>query len=406
MMSIRQIIGRIVAPALTLALCLASLPGCAPPAAQAAPEAETDRRLVATQASLNPHMMLSGRLEAVESTPILVPRTNAWQLPVRWMIEDGAEVQAGDVILQLDNSQFTGDLEQKRLVESSAYNDWLGRQATVAGELAEKEFARERARIGLEKARLDAEIPRNLRPLREYQEAQLTQSKAEVSHAKALEDLKTSREASESEIEELRLTLERTREEIVIAEEAIQRLTVRAPISGIVIVAEHVREGRKYQVGDTVHVGLELLQMPDLSRIKIAARLSDVDDGRVAVSARITSTLDAYPDRIFTGRVTDVAPIAGEENPQSLRRSFQVSVLLDETDPGQMRPGMSARVDVQLPEVQGVAVSRRAIDFGHRPARLRMADGEWREIDLGVCDSMRCLIADGVEVGERLGEAL
>ena len=77
MMSIRKILVSGLAPTCLAALCVPSLTGCAGPTAQAAPEAADDRRMVAAQMRLNPRMMLSGRLEAVESTPILVPSSAA-----------------------------------------------------------------------------------------------------------------------------------------------------------------------------------------------------------------------------------------------------------------------------------------------------------------------------------------
>ena len=52
---------------------------------------------------------------------------------------------------------------------------------------------------------------------------------------------------------------------------------------------------------------------------------------------------------------------------------------------------------------QFITQPHQFIDFDDNANRVRMADGEWRVVDLGVCDSMRCLIAGGLEAGERVG---
>ncbi len=70
-------------------------------------------------------LLLTGELKATRAAPVIVPRTPNWQMPIRWMEADGAAVTAGQRVLELDNTQFTGDLEQKRLAESKAVNDLM-----------------------------------------------------------------------------------------------------------------------------------------------------------------------------------------------------------------------------------------------------------------------------------------
>ena len=72
------------------------------------------------------------------------------------------------------------------------------------------------------------------------------------------------------------------------------------------VVAENRREGRKYQVGDNVWVGLAVMRIPDLNAMKVVAKLSDVDDGRIARGMRANCTLDIDPDRTFAGTVTEI----------------------------------------------------------------------------------------------------
>lgn len=347
--------------------------------------------------------LLTGELAAVRSDNIVVPRTPAWQVPIRWMEADGATVAQGQKVLELDNSQFSGELEQKRLAAEKAANDLLRRKAEIEGTLAEKEFDVERRRIEVEKAQLEANIPEQLRPQREYQEKQLALARAQVEQRKARETLQATRQASAAQLEELNIALERARDEIGTAEQAIGALTLLAPRDGILVVAENGREGRKFQIGDSVWVGLPVMSMPDLTTMKVVANLSDVDDGRISLGATARCTLDAYPERSFAGRVIEISPIAQEENNRSLRRFFRAVIQLEESDPERMRPGMSVRAELALPPLEQVLIApRRSLDLTTDPPRARLADGTTADVRLGVCDPAECVIEEGLAEGTRL----
>jgi len=359
--------------------------------------------LVVRRTSFETTILLTGALEAVRSEKVHVPRTPLWQLPIRWMEVDGTTVKKGQIVLEMDNTQFTGDLEQKRLKRSGSYNDLIRKKADVAGELGDKRFALEQRRIAVEKARIEAEVPASLRSLREFQEDELAWARAEFEHEKAQEDLETSQRASEAAIEELAIALRRAEEEIATAEEAITRLSLPAPRDGILVVAENPGEGRKFQVGDNGWVGLAVMSIPDLTAMKVVARLSDVDDGRIATGMPVVCTLDAYPAQSFSGHVTEIAPIAQEDSNQSMRRSFRVGILLDESDPERMRPGMSVKVEVLPPPREDALLAPRiALDLSSEPYHAMLADGSTAEVTLGPCNSMACVIEAGLDEGARL----
>ena len=120
------------------------------------------------------------------------------------METDGATVAAGQRVLELDNSQFTGDLEQKQLAYQKTVNDLARKQAEVTLELAKAEFAVESQRIAVDKARLSASIPAALLPAREFQQKQLDLQRAENEHAKARESFEAATRATRAELEELR----------------------------------------------------------------------------------------------------------------------------------------------------------------------------------------------------------
>jgi HlyD family secretion protein len=348
-------------------------------------------------------MLLTGELRSVRSEKILVPRTPTWRLPIRWMERDGVTVRQGQKVLELENVQFTGELTQKELAESRALSDLERKRADLEVEVGDRRFTLEERRIALEKARIQAAIPVSLRPLREHQEDQLALARAETEYAKAQASLEAALESSQAELRELEIALTLAREEVQTTRAAIEALTLAAPRDGILVVAENRNEGRKFQVGDNVWVGLEVMRMPDLSQMKVVAQLSDVDDGQIATGMQAICTLDIEPDRSFPGSVKEIAPVAQEDGTQSLRRAFRVVVLLDESDPEMMRPGMSVRVEVLLPAVEdALLVPREALDWSGPSPRALLADGSASVVSLGRCNAHECVVRDGLDAGARL----
>ena len=377
--------------------------GCSPREATAGLTQSVGGPLVVRSGTLESRLLLTGELQAVDAEKIYVPRTPTWRMPIRWLEEDGALVSEGQKVLELDNVQFTGELAQQELAESSAVSNLERKRADLQVSLSEKEFTLEERRITLEKARLQAAIPEPLRALREYQEDQLALARAESEFAKARESLDAALESSQAELTELEIALAKSREEVQSTREAISALTLTAPTDGILVVAENRREARKYQVGDNVWVGLAVMRIPDLTAMKVLARLSDVDDGRITPGMRAKCTLDIDPDRSFMGTVTEIAPVAQEDGEHSVRRAFRVVVVLDESDPERMRPGMSVRAEVLLPAVEdALLVPREALDWSGDEPKALLAGGSAVDVKLGPCSAQACVVLEGLREGERL----
>ena len=107
--------------------------------------------------------------------------------------------------------------------------------------------------------------------------------------------------------------------------------------------------------------------------------------------------------RSFAGHVTEIAPIAQEDSNQSMRRSFRVVILLDESDPERMRPGMSVKAEIlPPPRDDSLVVPRIALDLSNEPYHAMLADGSTAEVRLGPCNSMACVIEEGLDEGARL----
>lgn len=383
---------------LLCAVLLLPLNGCLSGYSDDAP----DEQLRVRRGPFVSEVLLSGELEAARGDLLSVPRLPSWQTAVKWIAEDGAAVKANDPVAELDNTALTTDLDSKRQAAMQATQELQQKESEWKADLEQKELEVEKKKSDLDKALLEAKLPKELLSGRAFEEKQTALRRATTEHEKAVDSLAARRTAIASERQNLLLDIDKTQREIFIAEQAIEALVLRAPRDGIVVVREHQWEGRKLQSGDPVWVGFPIALLPDLSTMRVNAALADVDDGKIAPGMPVTVTLDGYPDAQFVGRVASISAVAQESRRASLRRHFEVLITLDKLDPSRMRPGLSARAVVRREQIpSALLVPRAALDFSGKSARAKAGDA-WKDVKLGPCNALDCVVLGGLEEGTRL----
>jgi HlyD family secretion protein len=397
-----------------------------PEAAPALPPggAEAGAALVARRADFERRLPLTGEIDAVQALEMKVPRVPNGKVTIRRLVPEGAEVEAGAAVVELDSTSFATQLRERTLAASQAEID-LQRQASQNG-VAEADRALEvgKKRAIMKRAEIDADVPPGILPKRDYLEKQIALRRAKVDLEKAEEALAALQAANELDLKLKRIALEKTRREVKIAEEAMQALALRAPAAGTVLLGDHYEERRKFQEGDDVFMGMTVARIASSKERRIRAWLSDVDDGRVQPGMPVVATLDAHPDRQFRGKVREISPVAREPVQRSQRRVFLVGIDLEDAAAEILRPGLSARVEVVTERRAGAlvvpraAVERapggereveRALEAGEVEkaggARLLLANGEAAAVKLGPCSAATCIVESGIAEGTPLRRA-
>jgi multidrug resistance efflux pump len=236
-----------------------------------------------------------------------------------------------------------------------------------------------------------------------YEERQLALRRARENLEKAREELETFRHALAMELKVKDISLGKAKRELANTEQALLELVVKAPRAGLFVAEQNWREGRQYQVGDTAHPGQVVASLPDLGKMRVRAKMTDVDEGTVTVGMMARCRLDAYPDQIYLGRIGSVSPVARQRGGESLQQFFVVLVELEQTDVDKMRPGMSVRVEAVRRRVEDVlTVPRDALDLDSEKTTIRLADGQVRNVTVDFCNQVACVLKGGVEPGTRL----
>ena len=142
----------------------------------------------------------------------------------------------------------------------------------------------------------------------------------------------------------------RARTSLDLAQQRLEDATVRAPVEGTVI-DKTVSLGQVIQAGtSSVGGGSTILKMADLSRVRARALVNETDIGQIMAGQEATVTVDAFPDRPFTGKVEKVEPQAVVQQNVTM---FPVLISLSNEE-GLLKPGMNGEASVLVDRRTGV----------------------------------------------------
>ncbi len=236
---------------------------------------------------------------------------------VNLAVREGDLVERGQLLLEIDNTQYLSSVRQTQ-ASMSAARARLDR-ATLALKLAQAAYDRRKALFD-----------RRLLSTQEMDQAENELAVARTEAAAAREE-KTRLEAA-----------------LVGARDNLAKTTYRSPIDGR-IVALNIEEGETVVVGTMNNPGTQILSVADLSRMQVKADVDETDVVDVQVGQKARITVDALPDTSFEGTVTEVGNSAtrATAGAASGETNFDVEVLFSTTVP-EARPGMTADVEIEV----------------------------------------------------------
>ncbi len=255
--------------------------------------------------SIEDVFILSGELRAVRSLSVVTPRSDG-PLQIRWLAEDGADVEEGDRLVEFDSSNLIQTMEERRLRVQQAVIAREGAERNAAAETEKKRVTEEKAEIEVEVARIDAGVPREMRPAAEWRRFQAAWHEKQAEYEKARLDREAYAAASRSEIATARTNEEKAGRELAESERSLASMSLLAPRAGIFLVGNFWRWGpegpRKLQPGDRVWPFYPIGKVPDPGEMEVLATLAEADHGRVAPGMTARCILDTYPGRRRVGR--------------------------------------------------------------------------------------------------------
>lgn len=176
---------------------------------------------------------------------------------------------------------------------------------------------------------------------------------------------------SANDYEQARLSFEQARQQIVIQRQNVAKAqtnlgyaTITSPIDGVVLSRE-VEEGQTVASAMTTPTLFNIAQ--DLTDMRVIADVDEADIGGVKEGQRVAFTVDAFPDDVFAGSVTQVRK---EATTESNVVTYEVVISAPNKDL-KLLPGLTANVTVFTAERNGVlTIPSKALRFTPNAALL------------------------------------
>jgi HlyD family secretion protein len=304
-------------------------------------------------------------------------------------VAEGQYVEQGQVLLRMEAVQpAAGVAAQTAMVNSAeaAVAAAAANQRTTAAELA-------RARADFERAKLDWDRAEHLSGRDLIPQAEYDTRKSSFESAKAAVEVAEARiRQADAELDRSSSQLEETQAGLSRSQDELKKTIYTSPIGGIV-TSLPVHVGEQMVPGIQNSPGSFLMTVADMSGVTAEVRVDESDILGVRTGQPAEVTVDAYPDSVFRGRVTEIGTTAllrstGQSSTQLTSGSqeakdFKVVITLDEPPAG-VRPGLSATVRITTATrdkalaipIQALTMRRQAdIDAAEKGASKRADKG-------------------------------
>ena len=314
----------------------------------------------------------------------------------RILVEDGASLKKGDLIVELSNS----NLQVSFTANETRVTEQLNNMRSQELQLEQNRLQHKRNLVDfnyqIKKLTRQVERERELVKTNAIPQRQLDDSEDDLEYninrrELTLESQATDARLQESQLKFLREAARRLETSLVVARKNLDALNVRAPVGGKL-------SGFNVEIGQNIPRGNRLGQIDDPDNYKLRASIDEFYLGRVDLGQSAT----------FEREGTNYAMRIAKIYPQVNNGQFEVDFVFDGAQPAGIRRGQTIQTRLTL----GDATKARLVPNG---AFYQDTGGNWvfvvteagdqavkRNVRLGRRNARFIEVLDGLEIGERI----
>ena len=309
------------------------------------------------RADVNIEVTARGELQGGGARTLIVPRAGTAELPITFLRDTGDVVAEGDVVAQFDPSGQQYDLIQAEADLEEARQQLIKAQADAFVALEKARLDVATTQDDLEISRLDQLENQFLGKIQQRRN-QIAMEQATNKHEQAVRDLAHREATKDTGIGGQKAAVQEAQAKADTARQTMASLTLRAPTSGYVQLAENTNglsvifmgmQIPTFQLGDAARPGQTVARIPDMSAWEVSTQIPETDRAFLAVGQSATISPKAMPGRSFKGRISVLGGSAGS----AWNRTFNSRIALDDADDG-LRPGMSVDVTIRVETLSNV----------------------------------------------------
>jgi HlyD family secretion protein len=409
-----------------------------------------------SRTDLNPVLNAPGRLESSKKTLIRCELENlvagargSGSSTILTLLPEGTVVKPGDVLATLDASTYVEMLRQQEITVEQAKASHLQarlnheiallavreyRDGTVKQTLQGMEGSIALARSDLSRAKDHLTWTGRMKEKGYASPAQIVSEKHSVSQLELAlaqqltslalfqrftlpmteRSLQTQVTSAQTALANEGLRLQRQLDRFALLKKQVDRCTIRAPHDGVLFYHKGGNPRGQSAVvdeGTEVRERQPLFYLPDLSQMEVQVAVNESVVDQVRIGQRVVVTFEALPKLVLTGRVDSVGQIpilqkvdSGNGPPLDTGVRFFVTVVKLDKVTNELKPGMTAMVDMELsPRQHVLAIRHEAVrtDRGKKVCYVANEESlERREVKIGQDTTDLVEVLDGLQEGE------
>lgn len=286
--------------------------------------------------------VLTGVVEDSSAQTIEMPSLpGGWQRRIDWMIDEGEQVEAGDLVVRLDPGDLITREEQARTDLDKVELTAARRVDEVRLQVMDSEKSVAQAESDVRLAELDAVIPATTIPRLDYERYQLTLETSRKTLIRAEAELLNKRAELEDVVRETALEIEQAKSNYERIRLALEATEIRAEKSGFMIYGENPFTGKKIFPGETLYSGLEIAAVASREDLQIRFWVHEADVLDIGRGQSVEVAADSQGATPFTSTFTWMSSQAIEKQDWSDSGYFEALARPDTALPENIMPGMS-----------------------------------------------------------------
>lgn len=349
------------------------------------------------------YVIESGSVRAKNAVTIQAPRIRSGgNLQIVSLADEGTIANEGDVLARFDPSSALKRIQDKQTELKTALADLEKLKAQQSADESQAQTEFETAELNFQLAKL-ARDKMQFEPEARKREAEIEFERAGLSFEQAKLNMKNKGIVRKSELGNLQLHIQQIRSDIGESMKEMDQLTLKAPISGLIVYENNWATGRKIAKGDQPWPGMPIISLPDLSVMQTEVSINEMDIAKVRTEQPVLIIPDAFPDKTFHGTIASVSQIGRQKGQGSNIKVFDIIVDIEETDEV-LKPGITTTTKIIVDKLNDV-VSVPIISVFEEEGSTYVFVGEGtsfdrREVELGQRNDNFVVVISGLEAGE------
>jgi len=368
-------------------------------------EEGTNLRTAVKNGPFNISVVATGELEAKRSKKIMGPKSmqsaQIYESTIQRMIPEGTIVSEGQFVAQLDKTEVANRMSDIQ-TEIDKVNTQLD-QAKIDTSIEMRGLRDQlnNIKFSMEETKLQVELNR-FEPQAVIRQKNIEYEKIQREFDQVYVKLGLTKEKNTAKIAEINASLKQQQKKMQRLIDLSKEFTINAPSDGMLIY--HRTWNGKVKTGSRIRAWNPIVaELPDLTEMISKTYVNEVDISKVSVGQDAIIKVDAFPDKEYSGIVTEVANI-GEKLRDYDTKVFEVLISVIEQD-SILRPAMTTGIEILVNNFDTLnyipleSLFKDSIDYVFVKNKAKTIK---KEIVKGLANETDIIVLAGLEEGDNV----